>query len=118
MPGLLQKFKGGSPKGADIESYLDTLGLEEGDLLEEHADMWVRPLSLDEVSDIERVSGELRKGNIVLLNIEPLYKKNNVKLRQAVSELKGTVVDLNGDIARLSETKVLLTPGGVKISKK
>ncbi|MBI4215067.1 cell division protein SepF [archaeon] len=118
MVGLLQKFKGGGAREADIESYLDTLGVEEGDLLEEHADMWVRPMALDDVSDVERVSGELRKGNIVLLNIEPLYKKNNVKLRQAVSELKGSVHDLNGDIARLSETKVLLTPGGVKITKK
>jgi SepF-like predicted cell division protein (DUF552 family) len=114
--GILEKFKGKSE--VDIEDYLDTLGLEEGDLLEEHADMWIKPYLLEEINDVQKISDELKKGNVVLLNIEPLYKKNTVKLRQAVSELKGTVHDINGDIARLSEHKVLLTPSGVKISKK
>ena len=118
MAGLLNKFKGGGAKETDIEGYLDALGIEEGDLMEDHADMWVRTMTLDDVADVGKVSGELRKGNLVLLNIEPLYKKNNVKLRQAVSELKGAAVDMNGDIARLSETKVMLTLSGVKISKK
>lgn len=116
--GLLSKLKMSPAPEADIEEYLDTLGLEEEDLLEEHADMWVRPLLLEEISDVERVNDELRKGNIVLLNIEPLYKKNTIKLRQAISELKGTIHTLNGDIARLSETKVLITPANVKVSKK
>lgn len=102
----------------DIEDYLNTLGIEEDDLLEEHADMWVRPFALEQVVDVERVSSELRKGNLIILNIEPLYKKNTIKLRQAVSELKGTVHEINGDIARLTEHKVLLTPSGVKISKR
>lgn len=102
----------------DIEDYLNTLGIEEDDLLEEHADMWVRPFALEQVVDVERVSGELRKGNMIILNIEPLYKKNTIKLRQAVSELKGTVHSINGDIARLTEHRVLLTPSGVKISKR
>ena len=115
---ILGKLKMGGSSGADIEEYLNTLGLEEGDLLEEHADMWVRPLALEDVVDVERVNDELKKGNMVLLNIEPLYKKNTIKLRQAVSELKGTVHDINGDIARLSDTKVLVTPANVKIAKK
>jgi len=114
--GFLGKIKGKSE--VDIEDYLDTLGLEEGDLLEEHADMWVKPYALEQVIDLEKVIDELKNGNIVLLNIEPLYKKNTIKLRQAVSELKGMITDLNGDIARLSEQKILITPSGVKIAKK
>ena len=113
--GFLQKLRGG---GTNIEEYLDTLGVEEDDLLEEHADMWVKTQNLDEVLDVERIAGELKKGNIVLLNIEPLYKKNAIKLRQAVSEIKGTITDINGDSARFSEHKLLVTPSGGKISKK
>jgi SepF-like predicted cell division protein (DUF552 family) len=116
--GVLGRLKMGGAREADIEEYLNTLGLEEDDLLEEHADMWVKPLVLEDVVDIERVSDELKKGNMVLLNIEPLYKKNTIKLRQAVSEIKGSVHDINGDIARLSDTKVLVTPANVKIAKK
>lgn len=116
--GILEKLSLGGRGDVDIEEYLDTLGIEEDDLLEEHADMWVKPLALEQVVDVERVSSELRKGNVVLLNIEPLYKKNTIKLRQAVSELKGTIHEINGDIARLTETKVLATPSGVKIAKR
>lgn len=114
--GILDKLRGTSE--AEIEEYLNTLGLEEGDLLEEHADMWVKPLTLEQLADIEKISGELKRGNVVLLNIEPLYKKNTIKLRQAVSEIKGVVDEINGDIARLSEQKILATPAGVKIAKK
>ena len=114
--GILGKMRGGKSE-VDIEEYLDTLGLDADDMLEEHADMWVRPMSLEDVIDIEKITGGLRKGNIVLLNIQPLYKKNTIKLRQAVSELKGTVHEINGDIARVTEHKVLVTPSGVKVVK-
>jgi SepF-like predicted cell division protein (DUF552 family) len=117
MAAFLDKLRTGA-KETDVEDYLNTLGLESDDVLEEHADMWVKPASLEELAGVERVSDELRKGNIVLLNIEPLYKKNTVKLRQAISELKGTVAEINGDMARLAEHRILLTPSGVKIAKK
>lgn len=116
MAGILERLR--TDKGVDIEDYLDTLGVEEDDLLEEHANMWVRPYVLEEVVDVENINDELKKGNMVLLNIEPLYKKNMIKLRQVVSELRGTTTELNGDIARLSEHRILITPSGVKIAKK
>lgn len=114
--GILGKMrkKGGD---VDIEEYLDTLGLDADDMLEEHADMWVKPMSLEDIVDVETIVTELKKGNMILLNIQPLYKKNTIKLRQAISELKGKVHELNGDIARLTEHKVLITPSGVKVVK-
>src|SRR3989344_7150836 len=103
--GILGKLKlTQKTADVDIEEYLNTLASDSGDLLEEHADMWVKPHVLEDVVDIEKVSEDLRQGNMVLLNIEPLYKKNTIKLRQAVSELKGTTHEINGDMARLSET--------------
>ena len=115
--GILGNMRKGGSKEIDIEEYLDTLGLDADDMLEEHADMWIRPMSLEDLADVETVLAEVKKGNIVLLNIQPLYKRNTIKLRQAVSELKGTVHDINGDIARVTEHKVLVTPSGVKVVK-
>ncbi len=117
MAGLLEKFKASKGKDMDVESYLNQLGMEEGDLMEEEADAWVKSIPLDRIVDVESVTKELRQGNIVLLNIAPMYKKNKVKLRQSISELKGTVNDLNGDIARLSEERILMTPSGIKIKR-
>lgn len=116
--GILERLSLTTKSDVDIEEYLNTLGVEEDDLLEEHADMWIKPIALEQVVDVDRISTELKKGNIVLLNIEPLYKKNTIKLRQAVSEIKGTVHSINGDMARLTEHRILITPSGVKIAKK
>ncbi len=115
--GVFDKLKG-SRTETDIEEYLNTLGLEEEDLLEEHADMWIKPYVLEDTETVDKVNKELREKNIVLLNIQPLYKKNAAKLRQAIAELKGTAHEIDGDIVRLSEDKVLITPSGVKVYKK
>lgn len=117
MAGILDKFKMSKGKDMNVEEYLNQLGMEEGDLMEEEADTWVKSIPLNKIVDVESVTKELRQGNIVLLNIKPMYKKNTVKLRQSVSELKGTVNDLNGDIARLSEERILMTPAGIKIKR-
>ena len=101
-----------------MDAYLDTLGLEEEDLLQEQADVWVKSKDLEDVVDAKTVCEELRKGNIVLLNIEPLYKRNTIKLKQSISEVKSTVHEINGDIVRITEYLILVTPRGMKVSKK
>ena len=119
MVGFLKKFtnKLGGSEDIDVDEYLDTLGLEDDDLLQEQADMWVKPYVLEDVVDTKSINEDIRAGNIVLLNIEPLYKRNTIKLKQAVSEIKGAARSEDGDIVRLSEYKLLVTPKGVKVSK-
>ncbi len=118
MAGFMDKLKvNKNEESEDVEEILNQLGLEEGDLMQEEADTWVKVSTLENSSDLDVVASELREGNLVLLNIGPMYRKNKVKLRQSISQLKGTVSDLNGDIARLSEDKVLATPSGTKIER-
>lgn len=116
--GILEKFRMSEGEDAeDVEKYLNQLGLEEGDLMEEEADAWVKSMGLNDISDVQGIMEEAKKGNIVLVDINSLYKKNKVKLRQSISELKGTMSDLDGDIARVTEEKVLVTPSGIKIER-
>lgn len=120
MAGIIDKFSekvGSSEENEGIEEYLDTLGLEEEDLLEEEAEMWIRPLTLEESSDVKEVNDTVKEGNIVLLNIKPLFENNTMKLKKAISRIKGTAQGIDGDIARLSEYKLLIAPEGVKIAK-
>ena len=49
--------------------------------------------------------------------VPPLFKRNAIKLKQAVSRIKDHARSIDGDIARLSEFKLLLTPRGVKVAK-
>ena len=119
MVGFLKKLTGqAGGEGSEVEEYLDTLGLENEDFLQEEADVWVKPVILEDVGDSAVVAEELGNGNIVLLNIEPLMKRNAIKLKQAISKIKGTAKSIDGDIARLSEYKLLVTPKGIKVSRR
>lgn len=121
MLGFLNKFKGKlsgeSEEEIDIDEFLDTLGVENEDLLVEEADMWVKPYVLEDLEDVAAIDGDLDKGNIVILNVEPLLKRNRIKLKQAISRIKEHATEIDGDIARLSEYKLLVTPKGVKVAK-
>jgi len=117
MAGFMDKLRVKSEDGEDVEEILNQLGLEDGDLMQEEADTWVKVATLKNISDVEKIEEDLREGNLVLLNIEQMYKKNKVKLRQSISQLKSTVSDINGDIARLSKEQVLATPSGTKIER-
>ena len=121
MLGFLNKFKGKlsgeSEEEIDIDEFLDTLGVENEDLLVEEADMWVKPYVLEDLEDVAAIDSDLDKGNIVILNVEPLLKRNRIKLKQAISRIKEHAAEIDGDIARLSEYKLLVTPKGVKVAK-
>jgi SepF-like predicted cell division protein (DUF552 family) len=119
MVGFLKKLTGQTvTDDAEVEEYLDTLGLENEQFMEEEADVWIKPIVLEDVGDAAMVEQELSSGNIVLLNIEPLMKRNANKLKSAVAKIKGAAQAVDGDIARLSEYKLLVTPKGIKVSRK
>ncbi len=116
--GLLQSLSHalGLGKGLDIEEYMDTIELENVDMMHEAADFYVKPVALESEADAKVIAEELKNRNLILLNITPM-KKNEAKLKMIVNELKKFVTKLDGDIARIDEDKILLTPARVKIVK-
>ncbi len=115
--GFLDGIFGGKREEPDIEEFLNSLG-EEEEVEEEEAERYVKPLSLTSVQDYDKVMAEINKGNIVLLNIRPLSTRNAVGLKEVVSRIKESVVGMGGDIARITEFYVLITPPGIKIVKR
>ncbi|MDO8339800.1 MAG: cell division protein SepF [Candidatus Burarchaeum sp.] len=116
--GLLQSLSHalGLGKGMDIEEYMDTIELENVDMMHEAADFYVKPVALESEADAKVIAEELKNKNLILLNITPM-KKNEAKLKMIVNELKKFVTKIDGDIARIDEDKILLTPSRVKIVK-
>jgi len=104
-------------EGVDIEEFLNNLDVEEETMYED-ADAYVKPISLLKDSDSELVIDEVKKGNIILLNVGDLSKRNAIKLKEMVSNIKNAVSQINGDIARISSERVLVTPARVKIIKR
>ncbi|MFH1664443.1 MAG: cell division protein SepF [archaeon] len=101
----------------DIEEFLNNLDVEEETMVED-ADAYVKPVSLMTEEDASMVINELRKGNILLLNIGDLSKRNAIKLRDLVKSIKSVVDEINGDIARISTERIIVTPAKVKIIKR
>ncbi len=114
---FLEKILKPKTNDIDIEEFLNNLDVEE-ETMYDNADAFVKPMTLEKESDKDAVVEEVKKGNIVLLNISELSKRNAVKLRDLVNLIKKQVDAVDGDIARISQDRVLITPARVKIIKK
>jgi hypothetical protein len=101
----------------DIEEFLNTMDVEDESLYE-NADAYVKPIALQAEEDARLAVEEAKKGNLVLLNIGDLTKRNALKLRELVTNIKTQIEQIDGDIARISHDKVLITPSKVKIIKR
>lgn len=117
--GIFQKLGKvlGVSRELDVEEFMSAAEAEEVDILHKAADFYVKPIALQSDADVKVVEDELKQKNIILLNISPIAR-NAARLKSAVGELRNYVVDVNGDIARIDEDKILLTPANVKIVKK
>jgi len=77
--------------------------------------VYLRALPLRALEDVEVVKNEVKSGNILILRITPLAKKSVEDVKQAVNELCEFVEHVGGDIARLGEERVVVTPSSIRI---
>ncbi|MEK6957954.1 MAG: cell division protein SepF [archaeon] len=107
----------GKKEEIDIEDFLNNLDKEPEDPYED-ADAFVKPISLQTDADVKTVIEEAKKGNILLLNIADLSKRNAIKLRDIINSIRSGIESIDGDIARISQDRVIVTPSKVKIIKR
>jgi SepF-like predicted cell division protein (DUF552 family) len=77
--------------------------------------IYLKAITLRDTSDVASIKNDAKKQTIVILRVTPLAQKDVEGLRMAIDELYGYVQSIGGDIARLGEERVVLTPPGVKI---
>ena len=106
----------GVGKDMNLEEYMNTVEMENVDVLHEAADFYVKPIALESENDVSVIMEELKARNIILLNVSPMSKQPN-KLKQTIDNIKSYITKINGDIARIDTDKILLTPSKVKIVK-
>ncbi|MBI5553387.1 MAG: cell division protein SepF [Candidatus Diapherotrites archaeon] len=107
----------GQREEVDIEHFLNNLDAED---VSEYSDAeaLVKPITLMEEEDAKVIAEEIRKGNIILANIVDLSKRNVSKLRELIGKIKVLVDEVDGDIARVSQERILITPAKIKIVKR
>jgi hypothetical protein len=77
--------------------------------------VYVKSIPLRSHQDVEAMKAEVKAGNIVITNISPLAKYDIDEVKRSIEELNEFVKIQGGDIARLGEDRVILTPRAVKI---
>ena len=77
--------------------------------------VYLKALPLRTLEDVDIVKCEVKSGNILILKVSPLAKKSIDDVKQAVSELVEFTQTVGGDIARLGEERVVITPAPIKI---
>ncbi|VVC00388.1 Cell division protein SepF [uncultured archaeon] len=107
----------GKKEELDMEDFLNNLDSQEEDPYE-GAEALVKPINLTTEDDVKAILEESKKGNIMLVNIADLGKRNAMKLKELLGAVKDGVETIDGDIARVSQEKIIVTPAKVKIIKR
>jgi SepF-like predicted cell division protein (DUF552 family) len=76
---------------------------------------YVKAIPLRAYEDVDVIKSEVKAGNIVISNVSPLAKQSIEDVKRAINELNEYATMVEGDIARLGEERVILTPKTVKI---
>ena len=77
--------------------------------------LYVKALPLQELDDVDAIKAEIGGGNILIVRITPLARKSVDETKLAITELTDHVKSIGGDIARLGEERIVITPPRVKI---
>ncbi|MFH1448728.1 MAG: cell division protein SepF [Candidatus Micrarchaeota archaeon] len=105
-------------KSGDGEDYqIGDMDLQGVDIFHEKVDRWVTPITLKVLDDTSMIKHELSQGNVVLLDMKYVSKMQR-RSKEALLELKKFCVANNGDMARITEHKFMLTPSKVRIVKR
>ena len=77
--------------------------------------MLLKALQLRSAEDLPGIQDDVAKRTIVILRVTPLAQKSVEDLKTVVEQLYEFATSIGGDIARLGEERIVITPPGVRI---
>jgi SepF-like predicted cell division protein (DUF552 family) len=77
--------------------------------------VYLKAVTLRDPIEVKFIKEDLDRQMIVILRVTPLARKSIDELRKVIDDLYKYVQSVGGDIARLGEERVVITPPQVKI---
>ena len=77
--------------------------------------IYVKAYPLRDSADVPRIKAEIIEGNILIVKITPIAKRSVEETKSAINELVEFIKSIQGDIARLGEERIVMTPPTVKV---
>jgi SepF-like predicted cell division protein (DUF552 family) len=96
------------------ESSTDESG-DSSNISQDSEKIYLKALSLHSFEEVKNIKQEVKSGNILIIKISPLAEKGIIEVKQAVNEIRKFVEINKGDLARLGEERIVVTPSAVKI---
>ena len=79
------------------------------------AGILLKALALRSIDEIPKIQEDVTRKTIIILKVTPLAQKSVDELKSSVEQLYEFATAIGGDIARLGDERVVITPPGVKI---
>ena len=79
---------------------------------------YIKSLPLMSLDQVPSIGEEIRSGNIIILDTEPMNSSKNqlIDLKRAIDQIRGITRESGGDLAQLGESHyIVITPASVKI---
>ncbi len=77
--------------------------------------LYLKAYSLRELADVPKIKAEIIEGNILIVKITAIASRSEGETKSAINELVEFINSIQGDIARLEEERIVLTPPTAKI---
>gem|GEM_PF-469573 len=77
--------------------------------------IYVKAYPLRDLTDVPRIKAEIIEGNILIVKITPIAKRSVEETKSAISEMVAFIKSIEGDIARLGEERIVMTPPTAKV---
>lgn len=106
--GIFDIFKGKRPAQDSVEFPEDN---------EPQEKLTVRIENITGLGDVERVGAYLRQGNVVLVKIKDLQRKDVGLFQTSLQKMKRLSTQFNWDMVALQEGYVILTPSFARIER-
>jgi uncharacterized protein len=106
-----------APKRSDGTDYIDLEEYTQGsEMFDANASMMVRVAEIHKYDDLRDFANYVYQGNLLLLDFSAIAN-DEIVLRRVTGDLKKLVSDINGDIAGLGKTMLIISPTAVKIDR-
>jgi len=76
---------------------------------------YVTSYSIRSEEDVRKVEEDVRNNFIVILRVTPLLERGREVTINVINKIYEYVISMGGDMARLGEDRIILTPPGVRI---
>lgn len=78
-------------------------------------EIYLKAFPLKDVEELSEIKRDIAAGMILILRVTPLAQKDVQLLKQVVGDLYDFTVSIGGDMARLGDERIVITPPKVKI---